>query len=73
MKDLRKQKVAMEAIELIGKLDCAPVKFSLGYTRNNICQTGLVIHSCPPAVINELIKADYMLDMQEDGLHVDKI
>lgn len=73
MVDMNKQKVMLEAAEIIGKIECSPVKMSFGYVLNNICQTGLVIHECAPVVINKLIEAGFTLDMRQDGLHVYKI
>lgn len=73
MMDMKKQRTMMEAIELIGKIECSPVKMSMGYVQDKICRTGLVIHECAPVVVEKLIAAGFMLYMEADGLHVDKL
>ncbi len=65
------KQVALNAIQVIGKLDAAPTEFSFGYVdENNTCRQGLVIKECAPIVISKLLENGFILSMRKDGLHV---
>lgn len=52
---------------------CAPVEVQIGYiNKDNIVLNGLLIKSCPPVIVDELVKAEYILSAGHGGLHVDK-
>ena len=60
------------ALAIINGLeDISPVELSIGWTdKNGYCHKGLVIKSCPPAVVEKLIHNGFILSMIDGGLHV---
>ena len=53
---------------------CAPIKLSIGSTTENnmVLNNTIVIHDCPPVVINKLVELGYSLSATEKGMVVDK-
>lgn len=73
MKEEQYTEKEKEVLNMILELSqkTSPVVISLGYVnKEGICRKGLVLKGAPPLIINELVKRDCYLTLEEDGLHV---
>lgn len=54
--------------------DCAPISLKIGYAdeKQFIHRNQIVINNCAPSVVKLLLSEGYILDVREDGVHVDK-